>query len=92
METTNLLARLRDAVGEVIELDRTMDLNGLVLKRDSEGFNTLTLILCALEDTSDGTGAAKASEIFMEVARKETTLTDVDNALAGVLRRYGDQL
>ncbi|KAH9940920.1 uncharacterized protein BXZ73DRAFT_88593 [Epithele typhae] len=31
-------------------------------------------------------------EAYMEVARKETTLTDVDNALAGVVRRFADQM
>ncbi|RPD64248.1 hypothetical protein L226DRAFT_611828 [Lentinus tigrinus ALCF2SS1-7] len=30
-------------------------------------------------------------EVFMEVARKETTLTDVDNELAGVVRRFVEQ-
>lgn len=30
-------------------------------------------------------------EAFMEVARKETTLTDVDNELAGVVRRFVEQ-
>ena len=63
MEATNLLACLRDAVGQVVELDRTMDFNRLVLERDSEGLNTLTLVLCALEDTSDGTGAATAGHL-----------------------------
>lgn len=27
-------------------------------------------------------------EVYMEVARKETTLTDMDNELAGVVRRF----
>ncbi|KAI0084470.1 hypothetical protein BDY19DRAFT_971284 [Irpex rosettiformis] len=30
-------------------------------------------------------------EVYMEVARKETTLTDVDNGLAGVVNRFGGQ-
>jgi len=28
-------------------------------------------------------------EVFMEVFRKETTLTDVDNVLAGVVKKFG---
>ena len=36
-------------------------------------------------------GSQVDGEIFMEVARKETTLTDVDNELAGVVRRFIEQ-
>jgi hypothetical protein len=32
----------------------------------------------------------RAGAVFMEVMRKETSLTDVDNELLGVLRRYRD--
>ncbi|TFK83138.1 hypothetical protein K466DRAFT_555542 [Polyporus arcularius HHB13444] len=39
--------------------------------------------------TSDG--RPLEGEVFMEVARKETTLTDVDNELAGVVRRFVEQ-
>ncbi len=39
--------------------------------------------------TSDGRPVD--GEVFMEVARKETTLTDVDNELAGVVRRFVEQ-
>ena len=31
-------------------------------------------------------------EVFMEVARKETTLTDVDNELVSVVRRFVEQI
>jgi hypothetical protein len=34
----------------------------------------------------DGNGVE--DEVFMDVARKETTLTDVDNELVGVVRRF----
>ena len=37
-------------------------------------------------------GRQLEGEAYMEVARKETTLTDVDNALAGVLRRFDDHM
>lgn len=33
-------------------------------------------------------GAPVHGEVFMEVARKESTLTDVDNELAGTVRRF----
>lgn len=32
-------------------------------------------------------GIANDGEVYMEVFRKETSLTDVDNVLAGVVRR-----
>ncbi|TBU44016.1 hypothetical protein BD309DRAFT_893366 [Dichomitus squalens] len=31
-------------------------------------------------------------EVYLEVARKETTLTDVDNELAGLIRRFAEQV
>ena len=39
-----------------------------------------------------GDGRLVEGEVFMEVARKETTLTDVDNELASVVRRHVEQL
>ena len=36
----------------------------------------------------DQHGRAIEGEVFMEVARKESTLTDVDNELAGVVRHF----
>ncbi|KAI0708854.1 hypothetical protein C8T65DRAFT_649708 [Cerioporus squamosus] len=36
-------------------------------------------------------GRQVEGEVFMEVARKETTLADVDNELAGVVRRFVEQ-
>ena len=33
-------------------------------------------------------GESTHGEVFMEVARKESTLTDVDNELAGIVRRF----
>lgn len=41
--------------------------------------------------SSHADGEAVKSEVFMEVARKESTLTDVDNELAGVVRRYAEK-
>lgn len=35
-----------------------------------------------------GEGHTKDVEVFMEIARKESSLTDVDNDLAGVIRKY----
>ncbi|OJT02904.1 hypothetical protein TRAPUB_6574 [Trametes pubescens] len=37
-------------------------------------------------------GRAVEGEAYMEVSRKETTLTDVDNELAGVVRRFIEHL
>ncbi|KAI0766594.1 hypothetical protein BD413DRAFT_568904 [Trametes elegans] len=37
-------------------------------------------------------GSTVDGEAYMEVSRKETTLTDVDNGLAGVVRRFIEQL
>lgn len=37
-------------------------------------------------------GTAADGEVYMEVGRKETTLTDVDNELAGVVRRFAEAL
>jgi hypothetical protein len=34
-------------------------------------------------------GGATEEEVYMEVFRKEASLTDVDNALAGVIRKSG---
>jgi hypothetical protein len=34
-------------------------------------------------------GAIVHGEVYLEVFRKETSLTDVDNVLAGVVRRSG---
>ncbi|OCH87382.1 hypothetical protein OBBRIDRAFT_796262 [Obba rivulosa] len=39
---------------------------------------------------TDSDGHSVEGEIYLEVARKESTLTDVDNALATVLRKYID--
>ena len=39
---------------------------------------------------TDQDGNVVDGEAFMEVARKETTLTDVENELAGVIRRFLD--
>ena len=39
----------------------------------------------------DAGGHQVEGEVFMEVARKETTLTDVDNELVGVVRRFVEQ-
>ncbi|KAH9852031.1 hypothetical protein C2E23DRAFT_868869 [Lenzites betulinus] len=36
-------------------------------------------------------GEAIDGEAYMEISRKETTLTDVDNELAGVVRRFTEQ-
>ena len=30
--------------------------------------------------------------VYLEVMRKESSLTDVDNEMAGILRRYSEQL
>ncbi|THH21185.1 hypothetical protein EUX98_g8430 [Antrodiella citrinella] len=38
----------------------------------------------------DNMGGRIEGEAYMEIARKESTLTDVDNALAGVVRRFGE--
>ena len=35
-------------------------------------------------------GKVLDGEVYMEVARKESTLTDVDNDLAGVIRRFSE--
>ena len=35
-------------------------------------------------------GKVLNGEVYMEVARKESTLTDVDNDLAGVIRRFSE--
>lgn len=37
---------------------------------------------------TDQIGESVPGEVFMEVARKESTLTDVDNELAGICRRF----
>ena len=37
---------------------------------------------------TDKEGNALSGEVFMEIARKESTLSDVDNELAGVMRRF----
>ena len=29
-------------------------------------------------------------DVFMEIGRKEASLTDVDNEISGVIRRFGD--
>jgi hypothetical protein len=34
-------------------------------------------------------GVVKDGEVYMEVFRKEASLSDVDNVLAGVVRRCG---
>ena len=39
---------------------------------------------------TDKAGNHIEGEAFMEIARKESTLTDADNALAGVVRRFGE--
>lgn len=39
-----------------------------------------------------GDGRQVEGEAYMEVARKEATLTDVDNALAGVVRRFVERM
>ncbi|CAL1715011.1 unnamed protein product [Somion occarium] len=39
----------------------------------------------------DREGHAVEGEVYMEIARKESTLTDVDNELAGVIRRFVEQ-
>lgn len=36
----------------------------------------------------DGAGHAMEGEVYMEVARKESSLIDVDNEVAGVVRRF----
>ncbi|KAI0334536.1 hypothetical protein GY45DRAFT_1343283 [Cubamyces sp. BRFM 1775] len=41
---------------------------------------------------TDADGRAIDGEAYMEVSRKETTLTDVDNELAGVVRRFIEHL
>lgn len=37
---------------------------------------------------TDKDGNALNGEVFMEIARKESTLSDVDNELTGVVKRY----
>ncbi|KAJ8489172.1 hypothetical protein ONZ51_g3067 [Trametes cubensis] len=41
---------------------------------------------------TDADGRSIDGEAYMEVSRKETTLTDVDNELAGVVRRFIEHL
>ncbi|KAI0923963.1 hypothetical protein AcW1_006762 [Taiwanofungus camphoratus] len=38
--------------------------------------------------SQSGNGLMAESEVYMQVARKETTLTDVDNALGAVIRKF----
>lgn len=37
---------------------------------------------------TDREGKSAEGEVYMEIARKESTLTDVDNELAGVVRKF----
>jgi hypothetical protein len=39
----------------------------------------------------DQTGTSVDGEVYMEVSRKESSLTDVDNVLAAVVRRYSEK-
>jgi hypothetical protein len=38
----------------------------------------------------DRNGMRIDGDVYMEVSRKETSLTDVDNVLAGIVRRYSE--
>lgn len=39
---------------------------------------------------TDSEGIPVSGDVYLEVARKEASLTDVDNVLMGVIRRFID--
>lgn len=39
----------------------------------------------------DKSGSSVDGEVYMEVSRKESSLTDVDNVLASVVRRFSEK-
>ncbi|OBZ73855.1 Vacuolar fusion protein CCZ1 [Grifola frondosa] len=80
METIIERRNANGATSEVVDLD--------VIEVFSRGQNPQHWHIAKHGLGVDGDGRTIDGEVYMEVARKETTLTDVDNELAGVIRRF----
>ncbi|KAG6811705.1 hypothetical protein H0H92_006212 [Tricholoma furcatifolium] len=55
----------------------------------SRGLNPQHWHIARCSPSAEEHGASKPGEVYMQVFRKEATLSDVDNVLAGVVRRNG---